>query len=144
MKDYSTIYYKFPQGELLNEFNFFETEKRFFYVSENLEITTVFPLVLYLECLLPKIFIKDTIIFLLLKLKGILLYHQLLATTSKCILLLNLTKRSNYNCPVNLCFIFWIQESFHFATSKQIFWMISILYYILWRLHLTICLDDFY
>jgi uncharacterized protein with ParB-like and HNH nuclease domain len=49
LKDYSTIYYKFPQGELLNEFNFLETEKRFFYVIENLEITTVFPLVLYLR-----------------------------------------------------------------------------------------------
>ena len=49
LKDYSTIYYKFPQGELLNEFNFLEKEKRFFYVIENLEITTVFPLVLYLR-----------------------------------------------------------------------------------------------
>jgi hypothetical protein len=49
LKDYSAIYYKFPQGELLNEFNFLETEKRFFYVIENLEITTVFPLVLYLR-----------------------------------------------------------------------------------------------
>ena len=49
LKDFSTIYYKFPQGELLNEFNFLETEKRFFYVIENLEITTVFPLVLYLR-----------------------------------------------------------------------------------------------
>jgi uncharacterized protein with ParB-like and HNH nuclease domain len=49
LKDYSTIYYKFPQGDLLTEFNFKETEKRFFYVIENLEITTVFPLVLYLR-----------------------------------------------------------------------------------------------
>lgn len=48
MKEYASIYLKFPEGTQLNEFSFSETEKRFFHVIENLEITTVYPLVLYI------------------------------------------------------------------------------------------------
>jgi len=48
LKEYANIYLKFPEGTQLNEFSFSETEKRFFHVIENLEITTVYPLVLYI------------------------------------------------------------------------------------------------
>jgi uncharacterized protein with ParB-like and HNH nuclease domain len=48
LKEYATIYRNFPEGTQLNEIAFAENEKRFFHVIENLEITTVYPLVLYI------------------------------------------------------------------------------------------------
>lgn len=45
---YADTYYRFPEGEELNEIAYAETEKRFFHIIENLSITTVFPLVLYI------------------------------------------------------------------------------------------------
>jgi len=48
LSDMATIYYKMPQEKELVEIKFSDTEKRFFHLLENLEITTIFPLVLYL------------------------------------------------------------------------------------------------
>ena len=48
LKEYAEIYSAFPEGNQLNEIGFSEHEKRFFHVIENLEITTVLPLVLYI------------------------------------------------------------------------------------------------
>lgn len=44
----ATIYSKMPQEKELVEIKFSDSEKRFFHLLENLEITTIFPLVLYL------------------------------------------------------------------------------------------------
>ncbi|WP_276366247.1 DUF262 domain-containing HNH endonuclease family protein [Chryseolinea sp. H1M3-3] len=46
LREYAGIYYSFPEGTEINEIAFSESEKRFFHVIENLEITTVIPLVL--------------------------------------------------------------------------------------------------
>ena len=48
LKIYSDIYYQIPAGEELNEFSYLEYEKRFFHVIENLSVTTVYPLILFL------------------------------------------------------------------------------------------------
>ncbi|MCW5961026.1 MAG: DUF262 domain-containing protein [Pyrinomonadaceae bacterium] len=48
LKDYASIYFTFPEGTQLNELRFSQHEERFFHVIEKLEITTVYPLVLYL------------------------------------------------------------------------------------------------
>lgn len=48
LSDLATIYSKMPQEKELVEIKFGDSEKRFFHLLENLEITTIFPLVLYL------------------------------------------------------------------------------------------------
>ena len=48
LKEYAAIYFKFPQGTELNEISFSQDEERFFHIIENLEITTVYPLILYI------------------------------------------------------------------------------------------------
>lgn len=48
LKGYAVTYRSFPEGTQLNQIGFAENEKRFFHVIENLEITTVYPLVLYI------------------------------------------------------------------------------------------------
>lgn len=48
LKNYAEIYFGFPNENELNEFEFNDSEKRFFHVIENLEITTVYPLVLFI------------------------------------------------------------------------------------------------
>lgn len=48
LKEYAKLYRNFPEGTQLNEIAFADDEKRFFHVIENLEITTVYPLVLYI------------------------------------------------------------------------------------------------
>jgi uncharacterized protein with ParB-like and HNH nuclease domain len=48
LKEYAEIYFAFPSDEDLNEISFGDVEKRFFHVIENLEITTIYPLVLHL------------------------------------------------------------------------------------------------
>ena len=48
LKICAEIYYEFPEGDDLKQLSFDETEKRFFHVIENLEITTVLPLVLFI------------------------------------------------------------------------------------------------
>src|SRR6266566_3019228 len=48
LREYAEIYASFPAGAELNEIAFDEWEKRFFHVVENLMITTVLPLALYI------------------------------------------------------------------------------------------------
>ncbi|MCW5962232.1 MAG: DUF262 domain-containing protein [Pyrinomonadaceae bacterium] len=48
LKEYAGIFFGFPEGTQLNEIKFSQHEERFFHVIEKLEITTVYPLVLYL------------------------------------------------------------------------------------------------
>lgn len=48
LKEYAIIYYNMPEGTELNEIGFSQDEERFFHVIEYLEITTVYPLVLYI------------------------------------------------------------------------------------------------
>lgn len=48
LKEYATIYFNFPEGTELNEIGFSQDEERFFHIIENLEITTVYPLILYI------------------------------------------------------------------------------------------------
>jgi uncharacterized protein with ParB-like and HNH nuclease domain len=48
LKRYAEVYSEFPEGNALNEISFSEDEKRFFHVIENLEITTVVPLILFI------------------------------------------------------------------------------------------------
>jgi len=80
LKEYANIYSSFPQGTLLNEFAFGDNEKRFFHVIENLEITTVFPLVLYLYKSLTN---KDDIIYNLGVLESYLVRRNVCKYTTK-------------------------------------------------------------
>ena len=48
LNDLANLYLEMPQKEELIEFGFENQVKRFFHLLENLEITTIFPLVLYL------------------------------------------------------------------------------------------------
>jgi uncharacterized protein with ParB-like and HNH nuclease domain len=48
LSNLAAIYAKMPQEKELVEIKFSDSEKRFFHLLENLEITTIFPLVLYL------------------------------------------------------------------------------------------------
>lgn len=48
LSELANIYAKMPQEKELVEIKFSDAEKRFFHVLENFEITTIFPLVLYL------------------------------------------------------------------------------------------------
>ena len=53
LKEYAEIYMLFPEGAALNEIAFSEREKRFFHIIENLDITTVYPLALFLYKRIP-------------------------------------------------------------------------------------------
>jgi uncharacterized protein with ParB-like and HNH nuclease domain len=48
LKMYAEIYYSFPEGTELNEISYSQDEERFFHIIENLDITTVYPLILYI------------------------------------------------------------------------------------------------
>lgn len=48
LNDLANLYLEMPQKEELIEFGFKNQTKRFFHLLENLEITTIFPLILYL------------------------------------------------------------------------------------------------
>jgi len=48
LKEYANIYFNFPEGTELNEIGYSQEEERFFHIIENLEITTVYPLILYI------------------------------------------------------------------------------------------------
>jgi len=47
LKQYASIYEEFPDGADLKEFAYSDVEKRFFHTIENLEINTIYPLILY-------------------------------------------------------------------------------------------------
>jgi len=53
LKRYATIYYNFPDSSELNEISFSQEQERFFHIIENLEITTVYPLILFIYDKLP-------------------------------------------------------------------------------------------
>jgi len=48
LRQYAEYFADFPEGERLNEISYVEDEKRFFHVVENLAITTVYPLILFI------------------------------------------------------------------------------------------------
>lgn len=48
LKQYAEYFADFPEGEQLNEISYDENENRFFHVVENLSITTVYPLMLFI------------------------------------------------------------------------------------------------
>lgn len=48
LKEYAEIYSSFPSGTDLNQIGFNEEEKRFFHIVENLAVTTIYPLILYI------------------------------------------------------------------------------------------------
>ena len=48
LKNYADVYMSLPSGTELNNMQFSDSEKRFFHIIENLNITTIYPLVLYL------------------------------------------------------------------------------------------------
>ncbi len=48
LKSFALVYQELPDGENLSEFNFVEHDKRFFHVIREFEITTIFPLILYI------------------------------------------------------------------------------------------------
>jgi len=48
LKEYAAIYFNFPEGTELNEIGFSQEEEKFFHIIEKLEITTVYPLILYI------------------------------------------------------------------------------------------------
>lgn len=48
IKRYAEIYFSFPDSTSLNQFGFSNHEARFFHVIENFEITTVYPLILFM------------------------------------------------------------------------------------------------
>ena len=80
LKEYASIYSNFPQGIMLNEFAFGEYEKRFFHVIKNLEITTVYPLVLYIYKNLP---LKSDIEYNLNVLESYLIRRNICSYTTK-------------------------------------------------------------
>ncbi len=48
IKNYALVYQELPDGENLSEISFEEHEKRFFHLIREFEITTIFPLILYI------------------------------------------------------------------------------------------------
>ena len=48
LKEYAGIYFNFPSNSEINEISFLEYEKRFFHIIENLSITTVYPLIMFI------------------------------------------------------------------------------------------------
>ena len=54
LKQYAELFWLFPSGADLNEISFAESEKRFFHIVENLMITTVLPLVLFIYKSVPQ------------------------------------------------------------------------------------------
>lgn len=48
LKEYAEIYFNFPSNSEINEISFLEYEKRFFHIIENLSITTVYPLIMFI------------------------------------------------------------------------------------------------
>lgn len=48
LKEYAKIYFNFPSNSEINEISFLEYEKRFFHIIENLSITTVYPLIMFI------------------------------------------------------------------------------------------------
>jgi uncharacterized protein with ParB-like and HNH nuclease domain len=80
LKEYATIYFDFPEGTALNELSYSQNEERFFHVIEHLEITTVYPLILYFYKHVPN---KKTRVQLLETLESYLVRRNVCRLTTK-------------------------------------------------------------
>jgi len=80
LKEYATIYLEFPEGTELNELSFSQEEERFFHIIEKLEITTVYPLVLFIY---KEVTDKATRIQLLNTLESYLIRRNVCRLTTK-------------------------------------------------------------
>ncbi len=80
LKEYATIYFNFPEGTGLNEIGFSQEEERFFHIIENLEITTVYPLILYIY---KQVTDKDTRLQLFKILESYLVRRNVCRLTTK-------------------------------------------------------------
>ncbi len=80
LKTYAAIYFNFPEGTELNEIGFSQEEERFFHIIENLEITTVYPLILFLYKQVPE---KSTRLLLLKTLESYLVRRNVCRLTTK-------------------------------------------------------------
>ena len=80
LKEYATIFISFPEGAKLNEIAFSQEEERFFHIIENLEITTVFPLILFIYKQVPD---KNTRLQLLKILESYLVRRNVCRLTTK-------------------------------------------------------------
>lgn len=80
LNEYAAIYFNFPEGTELNEIDFSQEEERFFHIIENLEITTVYPLILYIY---NQVSDKDTRLQLLKILESYLVRRNVCRLTTK-------------------------------------------------------------
>jgi uncharacterized protein with ParB-like and HNH nuclease domain len=80
LKEYANIYFNFPEGTELNEIGYSQDEERFFHIIENLEITTVYPLILYLYKQVPN---KEARLSLLKILESYLVRRNVCRLTTK-------------------------------------------------------------
>lgn len=80
LKVYAGTYYNFPEGTELNEISYSQDEERFFHIIENLEITTVYPLVLYIYKQVEE---KDTRLQLLKIIESYLVRRNVCRLTTK-------------------------------------------------------------
>jgi uncharacterized protein with ParB-like and HNH nuclease domain len=80
LKMYATIYFNFPEGTELNEIGFSQDEERFFHIIENLEITTAYPLILYVY---KQVSDRDTRVRLLKVIESYLVRRNVCRLTTK-------------------------------------------------------------
>ncbi|HUL00262.1 MAG TPA: DUF262 domain-containing HNH endonuclease family protein [Nitrospirota bacterium] len=80
LKVYTEIYYNFPEGTELNEISYSQDEKRFFHIIEKLEITTAYPLILYIY---KQVKAKDTRMQLLKIIESYLVRRNVCRLTTK-------------------------------------------------------------
>lgn len=80
LKEYANIYFGIPEGIELNEISYSQGEERFFHIIENLEITTVYPLILYIY---KQVTDKDTRLQLLKVLESYLVRRNVCRLTTK-------------------------------------------------------------
>jgi uncharacterized protein with ParB-like and HNH nuclease domain len=65
LKNYAEIYINLPSGTELNNMRFSDNEKRFFHVIENLNITTIYPLILFVYKNITDLFEREKCLALL-------------------------------------------------------------------------------
>ena len=80
LKVYADTYYNFPEGTELNEISYSHDEERFFHIIENIGITTVYPLVLYIYKQIKE---KDTRLQLLKIIESYLVRRNVCRLTTK-------------------------------------------------------------
>ena len=80
LKRYAEYFADLPEGEQLNEIAYSEHEKRFFHIVENLSITTVYPLILFLY---REVTDEDELMSILRLLEGYLVRRNICRLTTK-------------------------------------------------------------